>query len=206
MPGMPAIITDEIADLESQIADLKKRLTEARRRAPAEQVADLPLLRRDGTPTRLSDCFGGKPDLLVIHNMGRRCVYCTLWADGLIGSWPHLNDRAGFVLVSEDEPAVLDAFATSREWPFPVASMHGTDFANALGVGYDGSHQKPGVSAFERRADGSIVRTGYAPFGPGDDFCAAWPLFDLLAGGASGWEPKYAYRQGNCGPGCCCSC
>lgn len=205
MPATIATTTAEIAALESQIAELKKKLSEARRRAAPQAVPDLPLLRRDGAPMRLSDCFEGKPDLLVIHNMGRRCVYCTLWADGFVGLWPHLNDRAAVVLVSEDEPTVLDAFARSREWPFPVASMHGSDFANALGVGYEGTHQKPGVSAFERRSDGSIVRTGYAEFGPGDDFCAAWPMFDLLAGGSAGWEPKFAYRSGGCGPGCCCS-
>lgn len=44
-----------------------------------------------------------------------------------------------------------------------------------------------------RRLDGSIVRTGRASFGPGDPFCAAWHLFDLLAGGAKGWSPKFSY-------------
>jgi hypothetical protein len=38
--------------------------------------------------------------------------------------------------------------------------------------------------------DGRIVRTGRAAFGPGDDYCAVWPLFDLLEGGVGKWEPK----------------
>lgn len=31
---------------------------------------------------------------------------------------------------------------------------------------------------------------GRAAFGPGDDFCAVWPLFDLLEGGVDGWAPR----------------
>lgn len=195
--------TEDIVELEKQIATLKKALSEAHRTSEPQVVADLPLRDRHGAAMRLSDCFAGREDLLVIHNMGQRCPYCTLWADGLIGLWPHLNDRTAFVLVSEDEPDVLNAFAQARGWPFPVASMHGSEFANALGVGYEGTHQNPGVSAFRRRSDGTIVRTGHAEFGPGDDFCAVWPMFDLLQGGAGSWQPRYSYRGSCCGGGCC---
>jgi predicted dithiol-disulfide oxidoreductase (DUF899 family) len=198
----PAATSSEVRAIEEQIDALKKKLSEARRRATPEIVADLALVGRDGTPTTLSALFGKRSDLLVVHNMGRRCAYCTLWADGFIGAWPHFNDRAAFVLVSEDEPAVLDEFARSRGWPFPVASMNGTQFANALGCGYEEVHQEPGVSAFSKRDDGTIVRTGYAQFGPGDDYCAAWHFFDLLQGGVGEWAPKYKY--GGCGPNCCC--
>jgi predicted dithiol-disulfide oxidoreductase (DUF899 family) len=50
------------------------------------------------------------------------------------------------------------------------------------------------VSAFHRNDDGTVVRTGKAIFGPGDDFCALWHLLDLLPGGPKGWEPKYKYE------------
>jgi hypothetical protein len=46
------------------------------------------------------------------------------------------------------------------------------------------------VSALRRAVDGSLVPTGRAEFGPGDDFCAVWPLFDLLEGGAGDWAPQ----------------
>lgn len=42
----------------------------------------------------------------------------------------------------------------------------------------------PGVSALRKTEGGAIERTGRTRFGPGDDFCALWPLFDLLEGGA----------------------
>jgi len=51
----------------------------------------------------------------------------------------------------------------------------------------------PGVSAFRRDEDGRMHRVAKSFFGPGDDFCAVWPLFDLLEGGVGDWEPKYRY-------------
>jgi len=50
----------------------------------------------------------------------------------------------------------------------------------------------PGVSVFEKDAD-SIVRVASTMFGPGDDFCAVWHLFDLLPNGANEWQPKPDY-------------
>ena len=61
-----------------------------------------------------------------------------------------------------------------------------------MGFELDGKPQ-PGVSAFHLEADGTVVRTGKACFGPGDEFCSAWHLFDLLPGGAESWQPKYSY-------------
>jgi hypothetical protein len=51
----------------------------------------------------------------------------------------------------------------------------------------------PGASAFRKQGDGAIERTGIAEFGLGDDFCAVWPLFDLLEGGAGAWRPRFEY-------------
>ena len=51
----------------------------------------------------------------------------------------------------------------------------------------------PGVSTFHRSADSSIIRIATANFGPGDNFCAIWHIFDMLKDGAAGWEPKYTY-------------
>jgi predicted dithiol-disulfide oxidoreductase (DUF899 family) len=195
----------EISALEDRIAELRSKVAELRRQAGAEPLPDARLLGRGGEDLRLSDLFRGRDQLLLVHNMGQRCAYCTLWADGFVGLWPHLNDRCAFALVSEDEPLALDAFARSRHWPFPVASSHGTGFAAALGVETSPGHTKPGVSALARRPDGTIVRTAFTEFGPGDLYCPLWHLFHLLEGGAKGWEPKLRYRtSGDCGPDCGC--
>lgn len=198
-------MTDEIRQLTQAVLDAKTRLREAQARATPEPVEDWELHTTDARPVRLSELFGGNDDLLVVHNMGRGCAWCTLWADGFNGQADHLADRAAFVVCSDDDPATARAFASSRGWRFRVVSGAGSGFAKAMGYKDDEGHPHPGVSAFHRQPDGSIVRTGTSPLGPGDDFCPVWPMFDLLKGGANGWEPKYTYKAaGGCGHGCGC--
>ncbi len=192
---MTTAIDTEIQQLTRQIETLKQQLSEARRRRPVEPVQDYPLLNPDGSPTSLSALFGDRDELIVIHNMGRGCVYCTLWADGFNSLVPHLENRAAFVVVSPDTPETQADFAASRGWTFRIASATGSDFTKALGYEHDGGYM-PGVSAFRRQPDGSIVRTGSDIFGPGDDYSPPWRLFDLLDGGVGEWEPHYRYTAG----------
>lgn len=185
---------ETVAQLERQMHDLSQRLAEARRSAPAEPVISECTFRRlDGSRVALADLFGDKDELILIHNMGPGCVYCTLWADGFNGMWRHAADRAAFVLVSKEEPAKQRAFAEGRGWEFPIASAAGTSFFKDMGFEGPDGKPWPGVSAFHKGPDGSIVRTGRAPFGPGDQFCALWHLLDLIPGGPGEWQPKYAY-------------
>ncbi len=186
-------MNDTITDLMKRIDALKKELTRARRDAGPEPVEDYELARADGSPVRLSELFGDGDDLLLVHNMGKGCSYCTLWADGFTGYAPHLLDRCAFVLCSNDDPATAREFSESRGWNYPVVSGAGSSFARDMGFASPEGKPWPGVSAFRKNADGSIVRTGSAPFGPGDDFCAVWPFLDLLEDGADGWAPKYSY-------------
>lgn len=95
---------EEIDALGAQIAELKEKLSEARRRRPTEPISDYVLKRSTGEAVTLSDLFGDQDDLLLIHNMGAGCVYCTMWADGFVSSQPHLESRAAFVVVSPDKP------------------------------------------------------------------------------------------------------
>jgi predicted dithiol-disulfide oxidoreductase (DUF899 family) len=183
-------VDSEIDDIQKQIRDLKEKLTEARRRRPVEPVVNYELTGSDGIPVSLSTLFGDKDDLIVIHNMGRGCSYCTMWADGFNGELHHLMDRAAFVVASPDDPAVQTEFAASRNWQFRMVSVADSDFSKDLGFELNSGEFWPGVSAFQRQPDGTIVRTGRDVFGPGDEYCAPWPMFNLLAGGAGSWEPK----------------
>lgn len=182
----------EIERLEKELMDLKARLSEARRSAEPEPVGDYTLKRRDGTDVTLSSLFGEKDDLIVIHNMGRACSYCTLWADGFNGIAEHMADRAGFVVCTPDPPELQAEFSAGRGWRFDMVSSSDLPFYADMGF-MPGGKPWPGVSAFHKNEDGTIVRTGKAIFGPGDDFCAVWHLLDLLPGGPNGWEPKYTY-------------
>jgi predicted dithiol-disulfide oxidoreductase (DUF899 family) len=188
-------MNDEIRAIETRIEELKRKLAAARREAHAdERVGDYTFKTEDGASVHLAELFGQKRDLLIVHNMGKRCTYCTMWADGLNGVHHHLENRAALVLSSPDEPAVMKEFAASRGWKFRTVSAAGSAFNRNMGFADpEDSSVWPGVSAFHRREDGAIVRTGSAQFGPGDSFCAVWHLFDLLKDGAGGWEPKYVY-------------
>ena len=183
--------SEQLAQYRRQIADLRKEMRAAQAAAEPEEIKDYAFTRADGGTTRLSELFGDKDTLFVIHNMGAACVYCTLWADGFNGVYDHLRNRAGFVLSSPDAPAQQQTFAASRGWKFPMISYQGTSFGEDMGYRVDG-RARPGVSALKRR-DGKILRVADTGFEPGDDFCSVWHLFDLIPEGAAGWQPKFGY-------------
>lgn len=191
--------SNDVSAMDREIIELEKKLAglrAARAAASVEQGPPLSYtlsLAPSGARATLRELFAGKQDLLVIHNMGKRCVYCTLWADELSGIAHHVMDRCGLVLTTPDDPMTAGEFARGRRWNFPVASTVGTSFAKDLGFADAQGREMPGVTAMTLDSNGRPMRVRSAPFGPGDNFCALWHLFDLLPGGAKGWEPKYGY-------------
>jgi predicted dithiol-disulfide oxidoreductase (DUF899 family) len=181
-----------IEGYRKDIAKLRKRMQRLQQSIKPAPVGDYELATAKG-PVKLSELFGGKDYLFVIHNMGAACRYCTLWADGFNGLYPHLSDRAAFVVSSPDDPKKQKKFAGARGWRFPMVSHRGTSFAADMGYESDG-HPMPGVSVFARRGR-KIYRVSDTGFGPGDDFCALWHFFDLMPKGADGWQPQYKYRR-----------
>ena len=186
----------ELNECRSQIAELRAEMRKLQAAVEPEQVEDFEFSTVDG-PVRLSALFGDHDSLIMIHNMGAACVYCTLWADGFNGILDHLENRAAFVVSSPDAPGAQQRFKESRGWRFQMVSHANTSFAAEMGYHTSaGDHPgwQPGVSVFKK--DGSrIVRVSNANLGPGDDFCAAWHLFDLLPEGPDGWGPKYKYAD-----------
>ena len=180
----------KLGEYREQIADLRKKMRDLQASVEPEEVKDYEFKRAEST-VLLSELFGGKSDLFVIHNMGQSCPYCTLWADGFNGVYGHLANRAAFVLSSPDAPERQQKFAESRSWTFPMVSHQGTTFAADMGYRSEDGWM-PGVSVF-RRENGKIFRVSHTAFSPGDDFCTVWHLFDLIPEGADGWQPKYKY-------------
>lgn len=183
----------EIDALEAEVGALQNKIAELRRRRAPERVTDYVFSGWDGRPVHLSELFNGRRDLILVHNMGVGCNYCTLWADGFIGLAPHLTNRAAFAVSSPDPVAVQKPFAEKRGWTFPMVSADGTSFFADMGFTDGRGDPMPGVSIFRRGADGGILRVQRAEFGPGDQFCAAWHFFDMLADGVDGWEPRNRY-------------
>jgi len=182
--------SSRLAQYRSEIAALRKKMREIQANHEPEEVKDYEFATSKGA-VRLSQLFGGKDYLFVIHNMGAGCPYCTLWADGFNGFLPHIENRAAFVLASPDDPDKQDKFKASRDWRFRMVSYGKSTFAADMGYrGEDGHH--PGVSVFRKRG-AKMYRVSDTSFSPGDDFCAIWHFFDLIPEGTGGWAPKYKY-------------
>ncbi|MEW5796281.1 MAG: DUF899 family protein [Candidatus Zixiibacteriota bacterium] len=186
-------VAQRIVALEEKIQNDKKELAALRKAQSPEEIADYVLKAHDGSQIRLSEMFGAHTDMILVHNMGKGCRYCTLWADGFTGFTKHLENRAAFVVVSKDPFDIQRDFYNSRGWNFRMYSSHGTTFNRDVSFETETGGQMPGVSAFYKDDNGRIFRTAYAYFGPGDDFCAVWPMLDLLKTGPDGWEPQYSY-------------
>ncbi len=188
-------MSDRIAQLQKEIEEKRKEIIAIRQEMLREEVKDYTLTDKDGQPVMLSELFDSSDELLVIHNMGKECRYCTMWADGLRGYSEIISDRMPWVLVSPNDYETMADFAGKRGWNFRYLSFNGTDFGFDLGfeIRKEGkSSYKPGVSALIRN-DGKIFRTGRDDFGPGDYYNPAWHFFDLFPKGHNGWIPKYEY-------------
>ena len=183
---------EKLSIYRGQIDELRKKMREARASIEPEGVSDYLFKRAGGGTVKLSELFGDKDTLFVIHNMGASCPYCTLWADGFNGIYDHLANRATFVLSSPDTPNTQKTFAASRGWRFPMVSHNGTTFAADMGYRTEDGGWLPGTSMFRRELN-SILRVSDAGFNPSDDFCVLWHIFDLLPGGAGDWQAKYRY-------------
>jgi len=183
---------ERLAAHRREIARLRRQMRAVRREAEPEEVEDYRFRTSDGE-VHLSDLLGGKEYLFVIHNMGRSCPNCTMWADGFNGVLSHLEDRAAFVVSSPDDPATQRVIAGERGWNFRMVSHRGSSFAADMGYRSDAGWL-PGVSVF-RRVGNRILRVSDSDFDEGDDFCAVWHFLDLLPEGPAGWRAKLSYQR-----------
>ena len=182
----------DIEGLERQIATLTAELNAARRASPGREVPDYPVWTLSGE-ARLSDLFAGANRLLVIHNMGQGCRYCTLWADGINGFLPHLESAMAVALLSRDDPETQRRFANSRGWRFRLASHRGGDYIQEQSAS-PGHHNMPGAVLYEKEG-GRILRKNAVVFGPGDMFCPAWNFLAMAGLAVDDWMPQFSYWQ-----------
>lgn len=176
----------EIAKLEQDLMVLQEKLLKLRQKNKGTPVKNYKFKTQNGEVSLL-DLFGEKDKLIVIHNMGQGCRYCTLWADGMNGFVPHLENALSLVLVSKDEPDLQRQFANSRGWRYRMASHAGTTYLKEQGGG-----NMPGAVCYERRG-GKIYRKNSTVFGPNDAFCAQWPLLSLAGMSEADWVPQFNY-------------
>ena len=181
---------DEIAELEMQIVKLIGELNELRKTNRGAEVPNYRFRNLEGEISLLN-LFGTRNQLLLIHNMGQACRYCTLWADGFNGMLAHLESAISVVLVSKDSPETQRLFANSRDWKFRLASHGGEEYIREQSVMVD-SDNYPGAVVYERDGD-VIYRKNECVFGPGDIYCSMWSLLGLAGLGADDWTPQFTY-------------
>ena len=107
-------IEKEIAAAEEKLSADKKKLAELRKKLPKVKVSDYTFKDKEGKEIKLSEMFGDKKELMLVHNMGKSCAYCTLWADEINGIYHHLENRTPFVLISPNDPSIMKEFEIGR--------------------------------------------------------------------------------------------
>ena len=183
---------NEIRDIEQKIHTLMERLAKLQQSNRGNEVINYSFSTIEGE-INLLDLFGEKDKLLLIHNMGQGCRYCTLWADGFNGFLPHLESTISVVLVSKDTPQLQRKFANSRGWRFRLASHGGGEYIQEQSVMKD-SNNMPGAVVYERDGD-KIYRKNDCVFGPGDIYCSMWSLLGLAGLNETSWTPQFSYWQ-----------
>lgn len=182
----------EIEELQKNIREAQEKIKLLREKIKPEIVQNYFFKNKKNEAVSLLECFRENSDyLLVIHNMGKKCSYCTLWADELNGISTPLYDAVPFVLISPDTPEVQEEFATSRNWKFNMLSAHETSFIADMGFEPKPNQYYPGVSVFKKQGD-AILRTSFDYFGPGDMYCGLWHYLDLIPEKLD-WHPKIKY-------------
>jgi predicted dithiol-disulfide oxidoreductase (DUF899 family) len=180
----------EIEKLSVQIFELTTKLHELQKTNGGSTIPNYPFETQHGR-TSLLDLFGDQDTLMLIHNMGQGCRWCTVWADGFNGFLPHLESAMSVVLVSKDAPDVQRRFANSRGWRFRLASHGGGDYIQEQST-EAGVNNMPGVVVYQCSGE-TITRKNSAVFGPGDLYCSLWHLLALTGLGEGEFTPQFNY-------------
>ena len=178
-------------ELEYKIYELSIELNEKRKHTAGTEVSDYTFDTGAGART-LSSFFGNHSKLLLIHNMGEACRYCTLWGDGISAFLPHLESAMSVVMVSKDSPEQQRLFANSRGWRMQMASHGGGAYmAEQIAVAGMGDNL-PGAACYEKQGE-KIIKTNSSLFGPNDLYCPMWHFLGMAGITHDNWTPQYSY-------------
>ena len=180
---------DHIEQLQKQVKSLQGEIRELIAKEMKPLSKDYTFDSVNGQ-VKLSNLFGEQQELIVIHNMGISCPYCTAFADGINGILHYLNSRCEVVLESSDPVDIQQDVVKKRRWKFKVLSTHKQGDAFSKDMGICGHHAEPGFSVFYRDNDGKVERVSYSQFDDGDEFCPVFPILEHLRGGIGDWSPS----------------
>jgi len=188
-------------DLEDQLSALQSKV-QALRAAVNGRVVEDYVFEGWAGPVRLSDLFDGRERLIVIHNMGGGCSYCSMWADGINALLYQLEKVSAVAMTNHDGVARQKTISAARGWRFTMADAGRTSFTEDMGFfsseGEDAG-MLPGTSTFTRDATGTIRRYSMSYFGPHDKFCPVYSFLELLPSAAEAeFDPGAASAQEAC--------
>lgn len=192
---------------EKEFTQLRDEVSRQRRELPWERVEKKYVFDAPGGKETLADLFEGRSQLMVYHFMfgpdwKEGCPSCSLLADHIDGSLPHLKARdVTLVLVSRAPLAQIEVFKKRMGWKFKWVSSYGTDFNYDYHVSFTKeesaggevnynygmqnfpSDEGPGASAFYRDGRGEVFHT-YSTYGRGlDMLIGAYNYVDLAPKG-----------------------
>jgi predicted dithiol-disulfide oxidoreductase (DUF899 family) len=209
---------------EKELTRTRDALNADRRRLPMVKIEKEYVFDGPSGRVSLADLFDGRHQLVVQHVMfdpewETACSGCTAAIDEMsLGLLTHLNSRdTSFAMVSRAPLAKLEAYRTTRGWPYAWYSSFGTDFNYDFNVTLDatvtpvlfnfrnadeltaagmdwalkGSQEQPGYSCF--LADGEEIYHTYSAYARGTEGATnSYGLLDMTAlGRQEAWEePK----------------
>lgn len=186
----------ELESIEKQIETLHvQRNLLLQKEAKIDLISDYVFKDFDGNAISLPSLFQDKNTLVVVHNMGSGCSYCTLWADGFNGIVDHLNDAFSFVVATPDSFEKMSDFANSKEWKFNMVSSKDSTFFEDMGFATkqeEKTYYMPGYSVFSKNEDGTVSRVAMDYFGPGDSYSSIWHILNIIPNQGN-WSPKKVY-------------
>ena len=224
-----------LLEQEKALTRARDALNAARLALPWVKVEKAYRFDTERGPETLAELFRGRSQLLVQHFMfgpdwEEGCVGCSLWADHISATLPHLAAKdITYVAVSRAPLDRLLAFRARMGWAFDWASSLGSDFNRDFGVSFTAADvaagaeynwrattetgELPGNSSFYRDAQGTVFHT-YSAYARGaEEVASTYMLLDIapLGRNESGlpqsmaWvrhHDRYAESQAR---SCCCT-
>ena len=182
----------KIRKIEEEIAEKKEELARLINNEKGKTIFNYTFQDKNGDDILLSELFRNKDELIIVFYMGIHCKYCTLWGDNYNGIANPLNDRAVFIVISNETPEEQQKIKRDRKWVFDMYSRKNNSFAEDLGFTGENETPLPGVASFSKK-DGEIFLHHRSYFGPGDNYCNMWDFVNILPKGINNWNPKYNY-------------
>lgn len=168
-------IQKEIFQMEEERMKERNDIQKLRDTQESQPVSNYTFYTVNGE-THLSELFGPHDSLLLVHNMGKSCPYCTMWADGFNTVYEKITERTAFVISSPDNPELQQFFTEERNWKTPMVSIFDDqfkrDFKDVITYG--------GISVFLKDSTGTIHLSTQTLFGPGDEYGILYNLLNLL--------------------------